>query len=338
LHTYYRGLPSCPWCELERSSGIPFFVGRVVVKDVREVQDVPIDEIWSRILAIPSPGPAPTVAPNSATIVYHPLPYAIKLWLIASPLLVASTFIGGTVLAVTTKSNTFITIGFWGALLLGWLLYSPATRPKELNRRKMVLRQAEMEWREALGRWNALGDHAFRNILADLAKTKKACECLRSEHAKARVELESNLREHRLAAFLGTFHIYDCSIPGIGDRRKATLASFGIETAADVERNRIMRISGFGYNLTSVLLAWRDRISERFVFDPSEGVTAQEMASLDRRFQGSQTILERQLRSGPRMLASARDETLRARALLDLETRKAATNMAQARADMSLRR
>jgi DNA-binding helix-hairpin-helix protein with protein kinase domain len=79
-------------------------------------------------------------------------------------------------------------------------------------------------------------------------------------------ELNNKKREAQLLRYLERFRIGDAKIRKIGPGRKMTLASFGIETAADVQRPRIEAIQGFGPTLTSALLAWRQLHAARFVY------------------------------------------------------------------------
>jgi DNA-binding helix-hairpin-helix protein with protein kinase domain len=52
----------------------------------------------------------------------------------------------------------------------------------------------------------------------------------------------------------------------------ATLASYGIETAADVDASIAGKVLGFGPARTADLLAWRAQVESLFRFDPSKGV------------------------------------------------------------------
>src|SRR5262249_25538768 len=63
--------------------------------------------------------------------------------------------------------------------------------------------------------------------------------------------------------------ISDAGIHGIGPGRTAVLASFGIETALDIDKNRIMQLKGFKEKWTDRLLEWRQEIESQFGFDPS---------------------------------------------------------------------
>src|SRR5579863_284698 len=52
-HLFFNGLSSCPWCQIE-SSGVLLFIDYTIVDTSSGFS---IELVWSRILAIPSPGP-----------------------------------------------------------------------------------------------------------------------------------------------------------------------------------------------------------------------------------------------------------------------------------------
>src|SRR5215472_3422631 len=55
-HCYYKSLIKCPWCRLEEGSAIFFFL-QFDAPAARS--DFKIDAVWTRIMAVPGPGPAP---------------------------------------------------------------------------------------------------------------------------------------------------------------------------------------------------------------------------------------------------------------------------------------
>lgn len=77
-----------------------------------------------------------------------------------------------------------------------------------------------------------------------------------NEIAKELKELLSNHKD----AFLSSHLIADAKIPGIGPGRSSTLASYGIETAADLSKRSLYGVSGFGPVLISALLTWTQSI------------------------------------------------------------------------------
>ncbi len=74
--------------------------------------------------------------------------------------------------------------------------------------------------------------------------------------------------------FLDRFLLSRVKISGVGPAKMATLASFGIESAADVSYDAVMAVPGFGESLTGKLLQWRREHETKFRYnamsDPSD--------------------------------------------------------------------
>ncbi|MFN5944515.1 MAG: protein kinase domain-containing protein [Phycisphaerae bacterium] len=71
-------------------------------------------------------------------------------------------------------------------------------------------------------------------------------------------------RTAKLQEYLQSQMIRTAGIPGIGPARVATLASFGVETAADVSMATVRRVPGFGQELTRRVLDWKSSCERAF--------------------------------------------------------------------------
>lgn len=81
---------------------------------------------------------------------------------------------------------------------------------------------------------------------------------------KALREADQSWKTHKLEETLSGEMIRHAGISGIGASRSAVLASFGIETAADITEWEIRRVPGFGPELTRRLIEWRKSQERRF--------------------------------------------------------------------------
>jgi DNA-binding helix-hairpin-helix protein with protein kinase domain len=77
------------------------------------------------------------------------------------------------------------------------------------------------------------------------------------------------------------------------------LASFGVETAADVEWHKVEAIPGFGATLTANLAGWRKEQEAGFRFDPGQPVETRRVAALDRELSTKRAHWIEQLQQGP---------------------------------------
>jgi DNA-binding helix-hairpin-helix protein with protein kinase domain len=103
---------------------------------------------------------------------------------------------------------------------------------------------------------------------------------LGSEEARRISDLKVKQRDGQLKLFLERYYITNAKIKGIGSARKATLRSYGVETAADVVRFRIESISGFGPSIAGALIGWRTSIERRFIFDPKQPIDPAEIRAI----------------------------------------------------------
>jgi DNA-binding helix-hairpin-helix protein with protein kinase domain len=175
----------------------------------------------------------------------------------------------------------------------------------ELAKRTRAKEDAEQRVRAAEASWAAAASRhaaAFQVKKDDLSNLRRRHEELTRAYALARQGLQSRVRETQLAIFLQRHFISDASIPDIGPSRTATLASFGIETAFDIEVKAVRQIPGFGPKYTHRLVDWRRQVEARFVFNAAVGVPHQEQQSLNIKYATGQQPVEAQLLAGEREL------------------------------------
>jgi hypothetical protein len=120
---------------------------------------------------------------------------------------------------------------------------------------------------------------------------------LGNEEKRLMAELSSKLRDLQLRQFLEKFHIAHAKIKRLTDTRKATLRSYGIETAADVEKYAIERINGFGPASSALLLAWRQSHEKKFVFNPAQPLNPADVARVRAQIAQHRLRLEQSLRT-----------------------------------------
>ena len=151
------------------------------------------------------------------------------------------------------------------------------------------------------------------------------------------MKLKSNRESRQRQAYLDRFSVRRANISGIGPAKTATLISFGIETAADVNRSAVMQVPGFGEVMTGKLVTWQRRHDSRFKYDrtPNAQDVADERA-LRGRFAAEKAKLESTIRNGLGTLRNARAklDSLPARAKNDRALSDAQATRAQAERDL----
>lgn len=124
-------------------------------------------------------------------------------------------------------------------------------------------------------------------------------------------KLRDHDRDTKFETFLDNHFIAQADIPGITPALKAALASFGIETAADVDEQRVLDVQGFGSKRSSKMLAWRRRVESQFAYVPNQAIDLQKIRAIHVRFATDRRRYERDfqvalndLREKTRTLAS----------------------------------
>lgn len=330
IHKYYGRLNSCPWCSLEQKSGILFFMS--AISFATGVGNFNLNQIWQRILAITSPGEAPHINPDSFSSSPNPLPRKLlyaKIWNIIRKIVA----IGILILCLSFFPGAWFLVMIFSAIIFFW----PINDYGEKLVRKNAYSFAETKWNAALKLWNyEAGDGAFKQKLQEAIKMKIKYENLNIEYAKEKQNLQATIKKRQLHKFLDAFFINDHSIPHIGPSRKATLGSFGIETASDIEHHKIIRISGFGPSLTNDLMEWRKNIEYKFKFDPTKGIDPNDIAALNQKFRLQKTQIEGDLLATPEVLANIKQQSLIRRKAIRPQIEDTAKAFAQARVDLSI--
>ncbi|QFT68654.1 DNA topoisomerase I/SWI domain fusion protein [Labrenzia sp. THAF35] len=153
------------------------------------------------------------------------------------------------------------------------------------------------------------------------------------------VVLKSNRESRQRQAYLDRFSVRRAGISGIGPAKTATLVSFGIETAADVNSHDVLRVPGFGAVTTQKLVEWRRGLESRFRYDrtPNAQDVADERA-LRGRFAAEKAKLESTIRNGLGILrnAKARLDALPAKARGDRVLLEALQARGQAEQDLKI--
>jgi len=155
--------------------------------------------------------------------------------------------------------------------------------------------------------------------------------------ARELMMMKSNRESRQRQAYLDRFSIRRANISGIGPVKTATLISFGIETAADVNQSAVLSIPGFGDVMTGKLLAWRRGLESHFKYDrtPNAQDDADERA-LRGRYAAEKAKLESTIRNGLGTLrnAKARLDALPTKARSDRALADAFAARAQAEQDL----
>jgi DNA-binding helix-hairpin-helix protein with protein kinase domain len=106
-------------------------------------------------------------------------------------------------------------------------------------------------------------------------------------------KLRDHDRSNKLEEFLDRYFISQADIQGITPALKSALASFGIETAADINEKCVSDVPGFGPVRTARMIAWRRSLASRFRYVPDQAVNTQKIQAIHARFATERRRFER---------------------------------------------
>lgn len=329
IHKFSASLSICPWCTQENQFNVCFFISAVPTGSQTAFN---FNQVWVRITAVQPPKSVRPFSHTSFSVQPRPLPPELRSAKQAS--LVKKIIAVVLVLGSFAVAQPFI---IFALIIGGFLFFSGEVDSSERRARQAALNNAQEEFSKLNERWkNEAGDGKFKEKVKELALIKSSYEGLANQFAQEKQKLQQNLREDQLRKFLSKALIADHNIPRIGPTRQATLASFGIETAADLSWQSVIRIKGFGKTYTSKLVNWRKSIERRFRFDPSKGIDPADLAQIQKQYTQKQKQLQGAFLAGPEQLMSIKQVCQKQRQSLPALITAAAERVAQAKADMSM--
>jgi DNA-binding helix-hairpin-helix protein with protein kinase domain/Flp pilus assembly protein TadD len=333
-HHYLNSSSSCPWCTVEGMSGVLVFTP---IYAVGVIQDGTFNLawMWAQIEAVPAPGNPPPLPERSK--------FNLKRSTDASKMrtrqFLRSLLTGTALLATSTilfLAPLSISATVWVILIVGAGAIAVARGGKQEARQKFEYTRLETvrRWSDVKQKWDAqTSPRSFDENRGQLESRKTEYVGLPALRLKRLNELERNLRQRQLQKFLDRHRIAVAGISGIGPSRQATLRSFGIETAADIDQRSLWQVPGFGPVYTSKLVGWRHSIEQRFVFNPALGVDPADKNAVEKAIADARSTIERELRSGASHLRQIAHQITNARSALRPTVEAALKNLAQAELD-----
>ncbi|WP_157787951.1 helix-hairpin-helix domain-containing protein [Bradyrhizobium elkanii] len=244
--------------------------------------------------------------------------------------------LGGVVSAIHLR------LGFGPPLIslvaLGASAYFALRNPKQLHANGPRSHQLKQSWDQIDRRYKTEGDASRFNDARRQSELKiREYNELPNEEARRLADLTRRQREIQLKYYLERFSLVTAKIKSVGSARKATLRSHGINTAADISRQRVEGIPGFGPATAALLLSWRSDLERRFVFNPSQPVNPGDIAQVKSDIAHRRAVLETALKADLITIRTAAAEIQRSRTDLTNRARAIWVEFKQAEADEKVR-
>ena len=168
-----------------------------------------------------------------------------------------------------------------GVLAISGAWYVFKRLPDNTSALETAKNTAEAGWNTACQDWQAkTGNQSYLKIRSDGLNAIKELAELPDLETRLIQELNHKRHELQLVAFLQKYRIDRAKIRNVGAGRRLQLASYGIETAADITKQRVLAISGFGNAIANSLVAWRRSVEAKFIFSAAAPIDPKEIANV----------------------------------------------------------
>jgi len=332
-HYYPSAAGKCVWCRLAGQSGVDMFPDLLSTVPPMPGGPFDIERIWAQIRAVRLPRPEELLpAWSGDTDSGSPAVAEAKRALNARKILGIAALIGAGAGFGYASGAAIIWLGlaiFGLVKLLGGSVDQEPFK-KAYRDADQRARNAELVFLQRMGLTELAG------IRDDLERWVEEYRKLDGELVQEIMRLKATREARQRATFLDRFAIRRARISGIGPAKTATLASYGIETAADVTQHAVMTVPGFGEAMTAKLMLWRRGHEAKFRYNPATDPSDAQAENAVRAANAAKRAdLQSKIRSGaaalqtaPQRLASrsqSADQPLmhalgeRARAARDLE-------------------
>ena len=266
MHVYPSTTHECPWCHYRKSRGIIYFLDDTYLHASKQLNDIDsfVNGFDISSLALPEingPQTLPFAASsgiseiwikrrsNTLKILFGVLIVAIVLSIVVN---FAILIVGIAAIVVTVVANP-------------WQKKIDA----ETERLTNIYNDRIKLLSQATGKFNTFPERVnYNRELAQLGNEVAEYKALPEFARKKQEELEGELYKENLDHYLRQFELSAHAITSIGNTRKTALLSYGILTAADIDRLSSVKIPGIGPKNLQVLYDWRRQMEEGFVYIP----------------------------------------------------------------------
>lgn len=330
-HHHAKNAPACPWCRLETGQGVSLFPSAGGPAGATFRSNFDLTKAMAAIETVVGPGAAPD--PGPLISLPQPMTKSPAAQEIRRSRLLRQ--VGGLALAAACIALMMggVPIAILGLIGAGFMMFGGAGGPQQLRADKS---RAENQWSIALQEWQReAGSGAFQRKKGELEQVASEYRSLDALEKSRLADLESRRRDIQLQRWLEGHLIARAKIAGIGDTKKATLVSYGIENAFDVNREKVLNVPGFGTVTTAKLTDWRKSIERRFVFNPALATDPKAVQAVKDSTARRRAEIERILVRGPIELEQLRTHALSVRTRPTQRLIEAYRALKQAQYDLS---
>lgn len=298
MHVFSAHLHDCPWCSLENQGVVYFVTAALFTTTTTTNGPVRVADIWAAICKVAAPSEIKVPDPS----LLHPKPTALpagvvsdasrkftSLAVVAAAIAAYSMFHGMGALYIAVVVVVLVVVWRFGI----------DDRQQEVRSRSAARQTAHQQYVQALEAIRReAGPDAFNARREHLNRLKLEFDDLANREKKDLQTMHTHAEKRQRVRYLEQFFIDKGNLPGIGPANRATLASFGIETAAEVEWTRIRRLKGFGDVKTRTLVDWSKGLERNFKFNAAQSVTQADINQVKQKIHARAQAIQQELRAG----------------------------------------
>lgn len=301
-HFFHRARSHCVWCRSSKSNGLDMFP-RLLHPGV--IDRSPIDADIASIIAFRLPELQQFMPKTSTPSRASSRVADARRKVLTKQLTLILGCIGGVSGAIAAPSAGPFLILFVALPCLGLLVGSDNS--VDIAPFRAAAQEADARVQDAVDDiLRRTGIEEAVKTHASLASAVSRYRALGYDQRREIDLLRSNLRDRQLHDYLDKFLIRLSTIDGVPAHCLAVLCSFGIESAADISEQAVLRVPGFGPVRTERLMKWRRSKEATFVFDPSVNIVNHpEELAIRSRYSAQEDALAKQIKSGARSLRAA---------------------------------
>ena len=280
VHVYFAQLSACPWCNIE-GHGIVLFVEVGPIFSTSQN----VDELWRQIASLPTLGTPPRITTvHSQNLSIAPTPESVSLGQRRRRRIGVGIIV---VIITATIAATLVPNGVVSLALIACSIVFAFVFPQKLQKQKAAALASFEGYRLRLKTLQdtyagECSDQPFASKVQELSQLRTEYNGLPLERKRKLQELQANRHQLQLFRHLDNHSIQNAKIRDFGVGRKQMLASFGIDSAADITLANLDKVPDIGPKRAAKLLAWRSSVERSFRFNPAEPVDQREIDKIDR--------------------------------------------------------
>lgn len=300
----------CPWCRISGEGGPNFFESVSWSRIHSQLSSIELSKIISAIAGYPSNLEGILKYDRNKLVFDHVKSeilndHASNETMVFLKIMIAICFAGAGLLfllGIPTGAAVFGLAAIAMSISLAYL-----TRHVRLSRLSKETQIVELKEKTEKLRSEFLKQVKIAEVAIGREKDRviKTCEKI-ADVDKLMKSSVSNIsqdsEQQQLEEHLSRHLICHAKIPGIGPARVATLESYGIDSALDIDRVRLARIPRLGNKQINALYFWREQVVREFRFDRTRNISAKQLQKIEYQFNQEKLRLMKDVTEGQQLI------------------------------------